>query len=98
VCVCVYQSKDVFFVVLWFSSFGGGEEVRDRVSLCSPGCLGICSVDNFVLELTEIQLSLPPECWDKRHAPIRHCFGPCIGLDPERKKRESLFPWSSHLR
>jgi hypothetical protein len=29
-------------------------------SLCSPGCLGICSVDHTGLELTEIHLPLPP--------------------------------------
>jgi hypothetical protein len=33
-------------------------------SLCSPSCPGPCSVDQAGLELTEICLPLPPECWD----------------------------------
>jgi hypothetical protein len=38
---------------------------QDRVSLCnSPGCPGTCYVDQTGLELTEIPLPLPPECWD----------------------------------
>ena len=37
----------------------------DRVSLCnSPGCPGTSSVDQAGLELTEICLPLPPECWN----------------------------------
>ena len=38
----------------------------DRISLCSPGCPGTCSVDQADLELIEIHLSLPlpPLCWD----------------------------------
>jgi hypothetical protein len=36
----------------------------DRVSLCSP-CPRACYVaDQTGLELTEILLPLPPECWD----------------------------------
>jgi hypothetical protein len=34
---------------MWF--FLGGEGVRDRVSLCSPGCPGTHSVDQAGLEL-----------------------------------------------
>ena len=38
---------------------------RDRISLCSFGaCPETLSVDQAGLELTEICLSLPPECWD----------------------------------
>ena len=33
-------------------------------SLCSPGCPGTSSVDQAGLELTEICLPLPSECWD----------------------------------
>ena len=36
----------------------------DRVSLCSPGCPGTCSLDQAGLKLTEILLSLSLECWD----------------------------------
>ena len=36
---------------------------RDRVSLCSPGCPRTYSVDQAGPKLTEIHLSLPPECW-----------------------------------
>ena len=34
------------------------------VSLCGIGCPGTGSVDQAVLEFTEIPLPLPPECWD----------------------------------
>jgi hypothetical protein len=33
--------------------------VRDRISLCSPGCHGTCSVDQAGLEFIEIQPPLP---------------------------------------
>jgi hypothetical protein len=33
----------------------------DKVSLCSPGCLGTLFVDHTGFEFTEL---LPPECWD----------------------------------
>ena len=49
-----FSSLTAFCFVFW-----------DRVSLCnSIGCSGTCSVDQAVLELTEIHLLLPPECWD----------------------------------
>jgi hypothetical protein len=35
-----------------------------RVSLCSPGCLRTCSVDQAGLELTEVRLPLSHKCWD----------------------------------
>ncbi|GAB1286226.1 CDKN1A-interacting zinc finger protein 1 [Apodemus speciosus] len=37
---------------------------KDKVSQFSPGRLGTCSVDQCGLELREIHLPLPPECWD----------------------------------
>ena len=38
---------------------------RDRVYLCSFGAfLGTHSGDQAGLELTEIHLPIPPECWD----------------------------------
>ncbi|KAL6045915.1 hypothetical protein STEG23_018413, partial [Scotinomys teguina] len=41
---------------------------QDKVYLCnSPGCPGTRFVDQAGLELTEIYLSLPPKCWDKRY-------------------------------
>ena len=41
-----------------------------RVSLCnSPSCPRTCSVEQAVLELSEILLPLPPKCWDWRCAP-----------------------------
>jgi hypothetical protein len=33
---------------------------QDRISLCSPGCLGTSPIDQAGLELRD----LPPECWD----------------------------------
>lgn len=36
----------------------------DRVALYSPDCPGTLSVDQCGLELTEICLRLPPDCWD----------------------------------
>ena len=32
--------------------------------LCNPGYPGTHSVDQAGLELTDIHLPLPPECWD----------------------------------
>jgi hypothetical protein len=37
--------------------------LRKRVSLCSFGYPGTCSVDQAGHKLTEIHLSLSPECW-----------------------------------
>ena len=38
---------------------------RSRVSICnSPDCPELALVDQASLELTEIFLPLPPECWD----------------------------------
>ena len=47
---------EFFFVCLFI--------FQDRVSLCSFGCRGSLSlsIDQAVLELTEIKLPLPPEC------------------------------------
>ena len=42
---------------------------QDRVSLCSLGCPGTYSVHQAGLELLEIHLPLPPECWHQRRAP-----------------------------
>ena len=42
---------------------------QDRVSLCSPGYSGTHIVDQAGLELIEIHLPLPPDCWDQRCAP-----------------------------
>ena len=41
--------------------------------MCGPGCPGTHSVDQAGLELTEIHLPLPPECWDLRHVPPPFC-------------------------
>ena len=37
---------------------------RDRVSLCSLGCPGTHSVDQAGLELRDLPVSRPTECWD----------------------------------
>jgi hypothetical protein len=37
--------------------------ILGRVSLCSPGCPGTCSVEQAGFQLTESQLPLPPMCW-----------------------------------
>ena len=52
------------YVMLGILLGGGGREAGDRVSLCSPDCPGICSVDKAGFELTEIHLPLPPKYWD----------------------------------
>ena len=41
------------------------KKIRDRVSLCSPGCPRKHSVDQAGLELTKI--CLLPKCWNWRH-------------------------------
>jgi hypothetical protein len=46
---------------------------QDRISLCSLGCPGSSFIDQAGLELTEIHLPLPPECWDLRCAPPPPC-------------------------
>lgn len=35
-------------------------------------CSRTCSADQASLELTEIPVPLPPNCWDKRCAPPTH--------------------------
>ena len=37
---------------------------RERVSRCSPGCAGTCSIDQADLKLTETELPLPLRCWE----------------------------------
>jgi hypothetical protein len=36
--------------------------IQDRVSLCSLGCPGTCSVDQVGLERIDSHLPLPPKC------------------------------------
>ena len=48
----------LFFVFLLLSSV-----FQYRVSLCSPGGPGTCSVDQLDLELRDGP-ALSPECWD----------------------------------
>ena len=49
------------WLVGWLVGF-----VLYRVSLCSPNCLGTYSLDQADFKLSEIQLPLPPKCWDQR--------------------------------
>ncbi|EGV95664.1 hypothetical protein I79_001261 [Cricetulus griseus] len=49
----VFCGRVVGFV--WF-------DFQNRVSLCSSGCPGTCSVDQASLELTEIFLPVPLQC------------------------------------
>lgn len=51
-----------------FLFFGEGDGIQGRVSLCSLNCLRTRSIIQADLELIEISLPLPPECWDERHA------------------------------
>jgi hypothetical protein len=41
---------------------GTASQMKHRISLCSPGCPGSCSVDQAGFELREILSPLPPEC------------------------------------
>jgi hypothetical protein len=43
---------------------------QDRISLCSPGCPGISSLDQAGLKLTDICLPLPPKCWEPTTAQL----------------------------
>lgn len=47
------------------------------------------------LELIEVRLLRPPECWDERHVRLQHIFGDWLGsmlcLD---SLTSTLFPWS----
>lgn len=68
--ICIYHKiwrlllLLLFFVCLFF---------WDRVSLCSLGCPGTqCIQLSGFTELTELHLSLPPECYDQR------CVPPCL--------------------
>ena len=59
-CCCCYYYY-LFFFNLWFFFFFFFE----TGFLCGFGtCPGTSSVDQAGLELTEIRLPLPPECWD----------------------------------
>jgi hypothetical protein len=51
----------VFFFFFGGGGRGGGE-VRDRVSLCNPGCPRTHFVDQA--SNSEIRLPLSPNCWD----------------------------------
>lgn len=51
-------SQNSLFVCFWFFGF-----LRDSVSLCSPGCIRIPSVDQGDLELRDSS-TMPPKCWD----------------------------------
>lgn len=48
----------LFFIILFVVGFSR------QVSLCSPSCPGIYSVDQAGMELTEICLPLPLKCWN----------------------------------
>jgi hypothetical protein len=58
VCFC-YGGVDLFCFVLF-----GFLRQGISVSANGPGCPGTCSTNNAGLELTEIQLPLPPKGWD----------------------------------
>jgi hypothetical protein len=66
-----------------------------RVSLYSPGCPGTHFVDQADLELTEIHLPLPPECWDWRPAPPHPA---CIIFCTNQKLTLGLQKWALSLR
>jgi hypothetical protein len=51
-------SVQLFLFLPRFCFFG------DRVSLCSPGCPGTHSAEQAGLELRDLCLILPPECWN----------------------------------
>jgi hypothetical protein len=62
--VCLFGGDSGGWFGGWFGLvwFGLILVFQDRVSLYSPGYLGIHSVDQAGLELRDP--SLPPECWD----------------------------------
>lgn len=49
---------------------------QDKISLCSPGGPGTCSVNQVDLRCKDLLLLLPPTCWVWRCAPP----GPTTGL------------------
>lgn len=55
-------NKEYFFS-FYFLFFSLLKIFFKRVSLCSPGCPGICSEGQADLKL-RVQLLLPPEYWD----------------------------------
>ena len=61
--ICFFLSPNpclatlVFFVCLFICLFW------DRISLCSYGCLGACSIDQSRLRFTELCLPLPSQSW-----------------------------------
>jgi hypothetical protein len=59
---------------------------QDRVSLCRPGCPGTFPVDQPGLQLTEIHLPLPQECWDWRRALLRARPGHHLAKDTDSDK------------
>ena len=54
----LFLSLSLFFFPFFFFSYSFG----DRVSLSTPGCLGIHNVDQAGLALTVVGLPLHPEC------------------------------------
>lgn len=60
----IEEVNESYCLVFFFS-------IKNRVSLCSSGWSGTLCRSGF-LELTEICLPLPLECWDWSHAP------PCL--------------------
>ena len=70
-CKCCHSSAEIkVFLCYYTRCFFLSLFFWDRVSLYNSGCPGAHFVDQDYLELNaEIHLSLPPECWDYRHAP-----------------------------
>jgi hypothetical protein len=71
----------------------------DRVSLCSPGSPGTCSVDQAGFKLGEIHIPLPQECWDERH--VSPPSGPYFAIlirkiKIEKKAKRGLRPASAN--
>ena len=60
-------SISFFFILFYFILFFGF--LRQGLSVVLEPVLELALVDQAGLELTEIQLPLSHECWDKRHAP-----------------------------
>lgn len=57
-----------YYLILLFSVWFGLNFVRQGVPMQSSGCPRTHFVDPVSLELTEIYMHMPPECWDLRCA------------------------------
>ena len=88
---CLASLGLLFFIFFYFLFF------RDRVSLCSPGCLGTHSVDQAGLELRNSPASASQVLGLKACATtVRRQFSPCRTLQDTISLKTCTVPTRCH--